>query len=65
MKALIFNQTNLLSKYKNLLIRIDRWVNTGDMFINRLRSFIKEALSKKIEFVTLRDLMISKEKTLT
>jgi len=65
MKALIFNQTNLLSKYKNLLIRIDRWVNTGDMFINRLRSFIKEALSKKVEFVTLRDLMISKEKTLT
>ena len=65
MKALIFNQTNLLRKYKNLLIRLDRWVNTGDIFINRLRSFIKEALSKKAEFVTIRDLVISKEKALT
>ena len=65
MKALIFNQTNQFSKYKNFFIRPDRWVNTGDIFINRLRNFIKEALSKKVGFVTLRDLMISQEKTLT
>jgi len=65
MKALFFNQTNLFNKYKNLLIRPDRWVNTGDLFIKRLRNFIKEALSKKVEFVTLRDLMIYKERTLT
>jgi len=65
MKTLIFNHPNLFIKYKNLLIRPDRWVNTGDLFINRLRNFIKEALSKKIEFVTLKDLFIDKEKTLT
>ncbi|MCK4383694.1 MAG: polysaccharide deacetylase family protein [Candidatus Lokiarchaeota archaeon] len=65
MKALIFNQTNLFIKYKNLIIRPDRWVNTGDLFINRLRDFIKEALSKKIEIVTLKNLIIDKEKTLT
>jgi len=65
MKALFFNQTNLFNKYKNLLIRPDRWANTGDIFINRLRNFIKEALFKKVEFVTLRDLMIYKERTLT
>ena len=64
MKALIFNQPNIKSKYKTLLIRLDRWINTGDIFINRLRSFIKEALSKEVEFVTLRGLMISKEKSL-
>jgi len=65
MKALIFNQPNLFIKYKNLIIRPDRWVNTGDLFINRLKNFIKEALSKKIDFVTLKDLITDKEKTLT
>jgi peptidoglycan/xylan/chitin deacetylase (PgdA/CDA1 family) len=58
MKALIFNQTNLINKYKNLLVRPDRWVNTGDKFIQRLSVFIKEALSKKAEFVSLKDLMV-------
>ncbi|GAH09903.1 unnamed protein product, partial [marine sediment metagenome] len=43
MKALILNQPNRFKKYKNLLIRFDRWVNTGDKFINRLRNFIEEA----------------------
>ena len=64
MKALIFNQINLFNKYKNLLIRLDRWVNTGDKFLTRLRNFIEEALSKKVEFVTLKDLINDKEKTL-
>jgi len=65
MRALIFNQLNLFNKCKNLLIRPDRWINTGDKFINRLRKFIKEALSEKVEFVTLKDLINYKEKTLT
>jgi len=65
MKALVFNQINLFNKCKNYLIRPDRWVNTGDTFINRLRSFIKEALSKNVEFVTLKDLIVDKEKRLT
>ena len=65
MKTVIFNQTNIFNKYKNFLIRPDRWVNTGEVFINRLKNFIKEALLKKVEFVTLRDLINHKEKTLT
>jgi len=64
MRALIFNQLNLFNKSKNLLIRPDRWINTGDKFINRLRKFIKEAFSEKVEFVTLKDLINYKEKHL-
>ncbi|NVM44881.1 MAG: polysaccharide deacetylase family protein [Candidatus Lokiarchaeota archaeon] len=62
MKALIFNQTNLFNKSKNLIFRPDRWVNTGDKFIQRLRNFIKEGFSKQVEFGTLKDL-INNEKT--
>ena len=62
MKALIFNQTNSITKYKNLLIRLDRWVNTGDRFIQRLRTFIMEALSKEVKFVSLKDLIGYNEK---
>ena len=64
-KRLILNQSNKFNLFKDYFFRIDRWVNTGDLFIKRLRNFIKEALSKKVEFVTLRDLMIYKERTLT
>jgi len=65
MKTLIFNQKNLVKKCKNLLIRLDRWIKTGDKFITRLRNFIEEALKKKVEFVTLKDLINDKEKALT
>jgi peptidoglycan/xylan/chitin deacetylase (PgdA/CDA1 family) len=65
MKSLILNQPNLFNRYRNLLFRPDRWVNTGDKFLDRLRFFIMEALSKKAEFVTLKDLIIEKEKILT
>jgi len=57
MRTLIFNQLSLFNKYKNLFIRPDRWVNTGVKFLNRLRKFIKEALSEKVEFVLLKDLV--------
>lgn len=62
MKALFLNQLNLFKKFKNLIIRPDRWVNTGDKFIQRLRWFIKEALSNKAEFISLKDLIAFKEK---
>lgn len=57
MKNLILNQKSAITRYKNLLLRPDRWVNTGDRFLSRLRYFIKNALSKKVEFVTLKDLV--------
>lgn len=57
MKALIFNQSNQFTKYKNIIFRPDRWVNTGDTFIQRLRKFIKVGLSKKVEFGSLKDLI--------
>jgi len=63
MKALFLNQLNIFKKSKNLLIRPDRWVNTGDEFLQRLRWFIKKALSNKAEFVSLKDLFVFKEKT--
>ncbi len=60
MKDLVFNQTNPFNKYKNLLFRPDRWINTGDKFLHRLSNFIKEALSKGVEFVTLKNLISDK-----
>jgi len=65
MRTLIFNQTSLFNKFNNPFIRPDRWINTGDKFLNRLRKFIKEALSEKVEFVLLKDLVDYKEKSLT
>lgn len=65
MKTLILNQPNLFNRCRNLLFRPDRWVNTGDKFLNRLRIFIEEALSKKVEFVTFKDLIVNQEKSLT
>ncbi|MFX0046695.1 MAG: polysaccharide deacetylase family protein [Candidatus Hermodarchaeota archaeon] len=64
MKTLFLDQLNVFKRCKNLIIRPDRWVNTGDKFLNRLSNFIKEALSKKAEFFTLKELITYKEKTL-
>ena len=46
---------------KTYLFRPDRWINTGDRFILRLKKFIKEALSKKVEFITLKNLINSNQ----
>lgn len=42
---------------KNSSFRIDRWINTGDSFIKRVKKFIEEAISKKAEFITLKQLI--------
>jgi peptidoglycan/xylan/chitin deacetylase (PgdA/CDA1 family) len=57
MKSLFFNQKNRFIKYKNILFRPDRWFNTGDAFIKRLRAFITEALSRNLSFIRLNDLV--------
>ena len=56
MKTLIYEQKNPSNKYKNLLFRPDRWFNTGDVFIERLRVFITSALSRNLVFTTLKEL---------
>ncbi len=57
-KSLILNQKNKLNLFKNYYFRLDRWFNTGDVFIARIRKFIEEALAKKGKFVTLKQLTI-------
>ncbi|MFX0011586.1 MAG: hypothetical protein ACFE9R_14835, partial [Candidatus Hermodarchaeota archaeon] len=61
MKSLIFDQENPFIKYKNLLFRPDRWFNTGDTFLGRLRNFITRALSRNHVFLTLKDLIESRK----
>ena len=60
MRSLISERKNLFSKYKNLLFRPDRWFNTGETFLNRLRTFISGALSRDLTFTTLKDLVEEK-----
>ena len=57
MKSLISEQKDPFSKYKNLLFRPDRWFNTGDTFLNRLRTFIARAFSRNLVFFTLKELI--------
>ena len=61
MKSLIFDQNNPFIKYKNFLFRPDRWFNTGAKFIDKLRTFIARALSRNLEFSTLKDLVERKK----
>jgi peptidoglycan/xylan/chitin deacetylase (PgdA/CDA1 family) len=58
----LLNSKKINSKLvKTLLFRPDRWINTGDRFIFRLKKFIDDALSKKVEFITLNSLIDSKQ----
>ncbi|MFX1451385.1 MAG: polysaccharide deacetylase family protein, partial [Promethearchaeota archaeon] len=56
-KSLVQKQKSRQNLIKSYYLRLDRWINTGDSFIIRIRKFIKEALSKDAEFVTLRQLL--------
>ena len=57
MNEIIFNQSNLLNIFKNIIFRPDRRVNTGNSFIERISSFINESISKNAEFVILKQLL--------
>ena len=46
--------------FKKAPYRIDRWLNTGDSFINRLNKFINEAITKKAKFCTIKQFMTKK-----
>jgi len=55
-KAIMFNQKKKINLFINYFFRLDRWINTGNSFLTRIRKFIKEALNKKAEFLTLKQL---------
>jgi len=61
MKSIVFNQTHGINFVKNFQFRPDRWVNTGNLFISRIISFISESISRKAEFVSLKQLLIEKD----
>ena len=59
MKRLLSCQISELNLLKDFMLRPDRWINTGSLFISKTRYFIEEALSMKAEFVTLKQLISS------
>lgn len=63
MKKLMFNQINASNIFKNIFIRPDRWINTGNIFISKIRNFISYSLIKGAEFITLKQLLIEIDKS--
>ena len=60
MNKIIFNQSNLLNIFKNMIFRPDRRVNTGNSFTERISNFINESKSKNVEFIVLKQLLNDK-----
>lgn len=61
MKKLISSQIDKLNLFKDLIIRPDRWINTGNLFVSKIRHFIDEVLSKKGDFVTMKQLLTKRQ----
>ncbi len=57
MKNLIRKHASKFETIKNILFRLDRWLHTGNTFLETLRGFIVESLAKKAEFITLKQLI--------
>ncbi len=57
MKNLIFNIKNVSGIFKNVFFRPDRLGHTGNKFNTGLSNFIKESISRKAEFVSLKQLI--------
>jgi len=58
MKDVIRNQMSAFNIFLNLSYRPDRWLNTGDIFHIKIHNFIKDSLSKKAKFLTLKQLYL-------
>ncbi|MFX0029383.1 MAG: polysaccharide deacetylase family protein [Candidatus Hermodarchaeota archaeon] len=56
-KRILLNHKGALNIIKNIIFRPDRWYNTGNKFIKRFSNFLRDAISKNIEFVTLNQLI--------
>ncbi len=63
MKKLISSQINKFNLFKDFIIRPDRWMNTGNLFISKFRHFINEVISMKANFVTLKQLLFERQAT--
>ena len=57
-KDLITTQISKFKKFKNIMFRPERWVNTGDLFLRKLKNLIKESFSRAAEFIMLKELVI-------
>ncbi len=57
MKYIMFKQTNMFDLFKNIIFRPYRVINTGDLFLTRMSNFIKESISKNVEFIILKQLI--------
>ncbi|MFX1315900.1 MAG: polysaccharide deacetylase family protein [Promethearchaeota archaeon] len=62
LKDIMFNQMTMFDMFKNIIFRPDRLVNTGIPFLTRISNFIKESISRKAEFVILKQLVIDMDK---
>jgi peptidoglycan/xylan/chitin deacetylase (PgdA/CDA1 family) len=58
MKDVIRNQMSAFNIFLNLSYRPDRWFYTGNIFNTKFHNFIKGCLSKKAEFLTLKQLYL-------
>lgn len=56
-KKLMLTQKSRLNLLRNYFLRPDRWIKTGKTFVIRMNKLIKFALSQKVEFVPLKDLI--------
>ncbi|MFX1274630.1 MAG: polysaccharide deacetylase family protein [Promethearchaeota archaeon] len=59
MKKVFIKQTSRSNAIKNIFFRLDRWLNTGDSFLRKLNNFIQDSMVKKVEFITLNQLIAS------
>ena len=62
MKDIIRSQMGAFNLFLNLSYRPDRWLNTGDIFNTKIHNFIKGSLSKKAEFLTLKQLYLQESR---
>ena len=58
MKKVLLNQKGALNIFKNVVFRPDRWLNTGNSFIKRFNNFLRDAVLKEVDFITLNQLIL-------
>ncbi|MHA1915553.1 MAG: polysaccharide deacetylase family protein [Promethearchaeota archaeon] len=57
MKKEILNRVKGFNRFRQIMFRPDRIINTGDKFIAKITHFIKDSLSRGAEFVTLKSIL--------
>ncbi|MHA1885037.1 MAG: polysaccharide deacetylase family protein [Promethearchaeota archaeon] len=59
MKEEILNRLRGLNKFKQIMFRPDRVINTGNKFIAKITHFIEDSLLRGAEFVTLKSELVN------